>query len=52
MVTTCPMSQKATLEYLGYKFTHLFRNVYIVRNCSEKARRFSLYGIAVMRKGE
>lgn len=52
MVTTCPMSQKATLEYLGYKFTHIFRSVYLVRNYSLNARQFSLYGIAVLRKGK
>ena len=52
MVTTCPWSQKRTLEYLGYKFIRLFGNVYFVKNYSERAKKFSLYGIAVLRKGE
>lgn len=52
MVTGYTMSQKERLEYHGYRFIRLFRNVYIVRNYSTAARRFSLYGIAVVRKGE
>lgn len=52
MPTGYTMSQKATLEYFGYRFIHLFRNVYLVRNYSTKARKLSLYGIAVLQKGE
>ena len=52
MVTGYTLSQKERLEYNGYRFVHLFRNVYLVRNYSKAARAVSLYGIAVLRKGE
>ena len=52
VVTTYEMSQKKRLEYSGYRFVRLFGNVYLVRNYSTEARKFSLYGIAVLRKGE
>lgn len=52
MVTGFTLSQKQRLEINGYKFIHLFRNVYLVRNYSTGAKKFSLYGVAVLRKGE
>ena len=52
VVTGFTMSQKQRLEYHGYRFVHLFRNVYFVRNYSTAARQFSIFGIAVLRKGE
>jgi hypothetical protein len=52
MVTGYTLSQKERLEYNGYRFIHLFRNVYLVRNYSTRAREVSLYGIAVLKRGE
>jgi hypothetical protein len=52
MVCSYTLSQKERLELYGYRFIRLFRNVYLVRNYSKNARKFSLYGIAVLRKGE
>lgn len=52
MVCTYSLSLKKRLELSGYKFIHLFGNVYLVRNYSTKAREFSLYGIAVVKKGD
>ena len=52
MVTICTMSMKKRLEYYGYKFIRLFRNVYLVRNDTSKAMEISIYGIAVLRKGK
>ena len=52
MVTTFSMSMKKRLEYYGYRFVHLFRNVYLVRNDPTKAMEISICGIAVLRKGE
>ena len=50
MVTSYTLSMKKRLELYGYRFIHLFRNVYLVRNYSTKVRQVSLYGIAVLRK--
>lgn len=36
----------------GYRCIHLFGRVYLVRNYSVNARKFSLYGLVVVRKGE
>ena len=52
MPTSYTLTQKERLEYCGYRFIHLFRSLYLVRNYSTKAKRFSLYGFAVVRKGE
>lgn len=52
MVCSYTFTQKEQLERYGYRFKHLFGNVYLVRNYSTEARRFSLYGFAVLRKGE
>lgn len=46
-----PMTRKERLERAGYRTIHLFGDVYLVRNYSVKARRFSLYGIEIL-KGE
>ena len=52
MVTSYTWTQKQRLEMYGYRFVRLFRNVFLVRNYSINAREFSLYGIAVLQKGE
>lgn len=49
---TTTLSGLERLKRHGYKCIHLFGNVYLVRNYSINARRFSLYGIVVVRKGE
>lgn len=52
MVTTFKMSMKKRLECYGYKFVHLFRNVYLVQNDPTKETEIPIYGIAVLRKGK
>lgn len=52
MVTGYTWTQKQRLEMYGYRFIRLFGNVFLVRNYSRNAKSFSLYGIAVLRKGE
>ena len=52
MVCTYTLSLKKRLELSGYKFIHLFRNVYLVRNYSTGYREFSLYGIAIIKRGD
>ncbi len=51
MVTSFTMSMKKRLEYYGYKFIHLFKNVYIIRSDKTKATDIYIYGIAILRKG-
>ena len=52
MVTGYTMTQKERLEYHGYRFIRIFGRLYLVRNYSTRAKRFSLYGFAYLRKGE
>lgn len=52
MITTFSMSMKKRLEYYGYRFVHLFGNVYLIRNDKAKATEIFIYGVAVLRKGE
>ena len=52
MVTGFTMSMKKRLELYGYRFVHIFGNVYLIRNGKAKATEISIYGIAVLRKGE
>lgn len=40
------------LKRHGYRCIHLLGNVYLVRNYSVNAQRFSLYGLVIVRKGE
>jgi hypothetical protein len=52
MVCSYTPTQKERLERYGYRFIRIFGNVFLVRNYSTNAREFSLYGIAVLRKGD
>ena len=52
MVTGFTISMKKRLELYGYKFIHLFRNVYLLRTNKTKDVEISICGIAVLRKGE
>ena len=47
-----PISRKERLERAGYNPIHLFGDVYLVRNRSIKARRFSMYVICVLREDQ
>ena len=49
MVCSYTPAQKERLERYGYRFVHIFKNVYLVRNYSIYAKEFSLYGIAILR---
>lgn len=40
------------LKRHGYRCIHLFGNVYLVRNYSVTARKFSLYGLVFVQKGD
>lgn len=52
MMCSYTPTQRERLQLCGYRFIRLFRNVYLVRNYSTAARKFSLYGIAILRKGD
>ena len=52
MVTSFTISMKKRLELYGYRFIHLFKNVYLVRNCPVKEMEISIYGVAILRKEE
>lgn len=52
MIMKTTLSGLERLHRHGYRCIHLFGNVYLVRNYSVNARRFSLYGLVAVREGE
>lgn len=50
MIPTHTQAQKERFERHGYKWIRLFGRVYLVRNYSVRAKKFSLYSFAILQK--
>lgn len=50
MIPIYTQAQRDRHERHGYKWVHLFGRLHLVRNYSVNARKFSLYGLAILKK--